>query len=93
MSIFLFIVMIFVVSIMRGIPSSISNQAVKEKNVVGMILALMIATGFLFIYPLILNMFLLYLFNFELNYWIAFAALIVLEVFTYTNALNPRSEE
>ena len=82
MQIFIFILLLFAVGILRSIPIVLQNSFKKSKNVNYLWFALVFSVGFSFILPLILNWYLNFLFEFTFNYWIAFALLIVLGVFT-----------
>ncbi len=82
MQIFIFILLLFAVGLMRTIPHALQETGKKHNDANFLWFALISSIGFSFILPLILNWYLNFLFDFTFNYWIAFAFLIGLGVFT-----------
>lgn len=81
MQIFLFIVFLFVVSLMHIVPRAIAKIGKEQSSYNVIVFAILLAIGSTFISPLILNWYLNFLFDLTLDYWIAFAFLIVLNIF------------
>ena len=81
MQIFLFIAFLFAIGLMRVLPKVIAKWGKEDNDVSTLILAFLLSIGFQFIFPIVLNWYLDFLFGFVLDYWIAFGLLFVVSAF------------
>jgi hypothetical protein len=71
---FLFILYLFLIILMRSV-----TVVVKKESIFG---ALLLAIGFMFIIPLFIQYFVMFLFSYQLTYWVAFGSYVVLSFLT-----------
>jgi hypothetical protein len=82
MQITIFISLLFVVGLIRILPTELRRLAKKNRDKNYLWFGLFIAIGGMFVLPMILNWHLDFLFNLTLNYWSAFAIIFVINAFT-----------